>query len=251
MGIERQVFMGGRVALYRGDCLDILTKLQPVDAVITDPPYASGGQYRADRIAAVATKYVQTGQTLSWRDFAGDNKDQRSWIAWCAQWLKLLPVRDGTYVASFIDWRQLPALTDAFQWAGLTWRGVGVWDKGLGSRAPHKGYLRHQCEYLVWGTAGRCAPAEHAGPFPGAYHHPVLQRDKHHMTGKPTALMRDLVRIVPEDAVVLDAFMGSGTTGVAAVKERRRFVGIEVDAEHFDMACGRIEAAVNEAGVAA
>src|SRR5690606_29634526 len=124
-------------------------------------PYASGGMYRADRCAAPAEKYVQSGVARDWRTFAGDAKDQRAFTSWCAEWMRRVPIREGGYVLSFIDWRQLPALTDAMQWAGLIWRGVAPWDKGLGARAPHKGYLRHQCEYIAWGTAGRCAVAEH------------------------------------------------------------------------------------------
>jgi site-specific DNA-methyltransferase (adenine-specific) len=230
----------GAAVLYLGDCMEIMPGLPPVAAVITDPPYASGGMYRADRTMSVKAKYVSGDVKRQWRAFSGDAKDQRSWMNWCVEWLKRLPIEEGAYVLSFIDWRQLPALSDAFQWAGLMWRGVAAWDKGLGARAPHKGYLKHQCEYIVWGTAGKIPIAEHAGPFPGAYRATVLQADKHHMTGKPTALMRELVRIVPEGAQILDQFMGSGTTGVAAVLEGRRFVGIECDPEHFAVACRRI-----------
>ncbi|MBS0508137.1 MAG: site-specific DNA-methyltransferase [Proteobacteria bacterium] len=234
----------GDATLYCGDSLGLLSAgvLPDVDMVLTDPPYASGGQYRSDRMKSVSDKYVHSGQALNWRDFAGDNKDQRAWMSWCAQWLRSLPVRDGTYVASFIDWRQLPALTDVYQWAGLSWRGIAAWDKGRGARGPHKGYLKHQAEYLVWGTAGACHAATHAGPFPGVYQHKVIQSDKHHMTGKPTPLMRELVQIVPPGALVLDPFMGSGTTGVAAVAEGRRFIGCEIDPAHFDVACQRIAA---------
>lgn len=235
----RKVEIGAAV-LYLGGCMEILPGLPAVAAVITDPPYASGGMYRADRTMAVKDKYVQSGVQRGWRAFAGDAKDQRSWMSWCETWLKRLPLDEGGYVFSFIDWRQLPALTDAFQWAGLMWRGIAAWDKGLGARAPHKGYLKHQCEYIVWGTAGKAPVAEHAGPFPGAYQFPVLQADKHHMTGKPTALMRELVKVVPVGEVVLDPFMGSGTTGVGAVLEGRRFVGIEIDEGHFDVSCRRI-----------
>lgn len=230
----------GAATLYLGDSMQILPTLPTVAAVITDPPYASGGMYRADRAMTVKDKYVQSGVQRDWRAFSGDAKDQRSWMSWCHEWLQRLPVDDGAYVLSFIDWRQLPALTDAFQWAGLMWRGVAAWDKGLGSRAPHKGYLRHQCEFIVWGTAGKCPVAEHDGPFPGAYAAKVLQADKHHMTGKPTALMRELVRVVPPGATVLDPFMGSGTTGVGAVLEGRSFIGIECDRGHFETACRRI-----------
>ena len=98
----------------------------------------------------------------------------------------------------------------------------------------------------VAGRAGKCAVAEHAGPFPGMYSAKVLQSDKHHMTGKPTALMRELVRIVRPGGVILDCFMGSGTTGVAAVLEGRKFIGIETDPEHFKTACRRIQQAHDE-----
>jgi site-specific DNA-methyltransferase (adenine-specific) len=67
----------------------------------------------------------------------------------------------------------------------------------------------------------------------------------HHPTVKPTALMRWLVRLVtPPGGVVLDPFMGSGSTGKACAKEGFRFVGIELDAEYFDIACRRIEDAM-------
>lgn len=230
----------GAATLFMGDCMQILPLLQPAAAVITDPPYASGGMYRADRTKAVADKYVQGGVQRDWKAFAGDAKDQRSWMSWCEEWIKRLPIDEGAYVLTFIDWRQLPALTDAYQWASLLWRGVAAWDKGAGARAPHKGYLRHQCEFIVWGTAGKIPVAEHAGPFPGCYRSTVLQADKHHMAGKPTALMRELVKIVPPGAIVLDPFMGSGTTGVGAVLEGRQFFGIEIDPHHFGVACRRI-----------
>lgn len=237
---------GGNIVLYLGESLEILPTLPPVGAVITDPPYASGGMYRSDRMAPVAKKYVSSGTARHYGAFSGDGKDQRSWMSWCTAWLSSCPLEAGGYVMSFIDWRQLPALTDAIQWAGLNWRGIAAWDKGLGARAPHKGYLKHQAEYIVWGTAGGCPVATHGGPFPGVFRHTVRQADKHHMTGKPTPLMRELVAIPPPGTLVLDPFMGSGTTGVACALEGRRFIGIESDPAHFAVAESRIRAALAE-----
>jgi DNA modification methylase len=65
-----------------------------------------------------------------------------------------------------------------------------------------------------------------------------------HPTQKPVDLMIALCRKVP--GLILDPYMGSGTTGVACVKAGRSFVGIEVDAGYFDTACRRIEAAYRE-----
>jgi site-specific DNA-methyltransferase (adenine-specific) len=226
--------------------MEIMPALDSVDAMITDPPYCSGGMYRGDRTKPVSEKY-KSGRSLCRNSFAHDAKDQRAFMNWCVEWLNRAPLREASYVLSFIDWRNLPALTDAFQLAGLMWRGLCPWDKGLGSRAPHKGYARHQAEYVVWGTSGPCAVAAHGGPWPGVYRHTVLQSDKHHIAGKPTPLLEDLVVWVPESGVVLDAFMGSGTTGVACIRTGRRFVGIEIDPAHYATACARIEKAWAEA----
>ncbi|MEQ1812230.1 MAG: site-specific DNA-methyltransferase [Terricaulis sp.] len=225
-----------------GNALDILPTLKAhsFDALITDPPYASGGQYRGDRAIAPQAKYQQSGTTKRYAggNFAGDGMDQRSWMRWCTEWLRasLRCVRPGGYAMVFIDWRQLPAMTDAFQMAGWHWRGVIVWDKTESSRAPHKGYFRHQAEYIVWGTNGVCKAATHAGPFPGVYRHRVNHTEKLHITGKPIQLMRDLVKCTPPGSKILDPFAGSGTTIRAATAEGRRAVGIELSDECFEVA---------------
>lgn len=152
-----------------GDSLEVLRQIpdNSVDAVITDPPYASGGK--------------------------------------------------------------------------IIWRGVVAWDKGLCARAPHKGYFRHQCEYIVWGTKGKCKKAVHAGPYAGCLRYQVMQKDKFHLTGKPTALMEELVKIVPEGGIILDPFVGSGTTAVAAKKQNRNFIGIEKTEVYYNIALNRLK----------
>lgn len=153
---------------------------------------------------------------------------------WCTLWISECNriTKDGGYFLMFSDWRQLPLASDALQFGDYVWRGTIAWDKGLGSRAPHKGYFRHQCEYILWGTKHKCPKAEHAGPFPGCFHFPILQKDKHHLTGKPTALMEQLVEIVPEGSLIADPFGGSGTLAVAAKNKRRNFIVIEKTPEY-------------------
>lgn len=241
-------------ALFRGDALDVLRGLPDasVDAVITDPPYSSGGFTRSDRSATPHKKYEQTGVAIARSSFSGDGRDPRSYLTWCALWMAeaLRIVKPHGYLLTFSDWRQLPITTDAIQCGGWIWRGLVAWDKTEGSRAPHTGYFRHQCEYVVWGSNGVTRPAAHGGPLPGCFRFPTRQADKHHLTGKPTPLMRELVKIVPPGGVVLDPFMGSGTTGVAALAEGRRFIGIEMSPEYFNVARERI-AAAPVAGVSA
>lgn len=233
--------------IHQGDCLEVLKTLpdSSVDAVVTDPPYSSGGLHRGDRTANVASKYVQSGsKRFAAATFSGDSRDQRSWGYWCTLWLSecLRIAKPSAYCLVFTDWRQLPTMTDVFQASGWVWRGIVSWDKGLSARAPHTGYFRHQCEYVVWGTKGVTAnpgPGS-GGPWAGCVRHTVTQADKHHMVGKPTSLMRDLVQCCPRGGVVLDPFMGSGTTGVACVLEGRQFVGIEQVAEYVQIAKARI-----------
>lgn len=231
--------------LYRGDALDLLRHLPDasVDAIITDPPYSSGGSVRSDRTAKPSAKYISSGGLDRWAEFSGDNRDGRGWAYWCALWLNqcLRLVRPHGYLLMFTDWRQLPLATDALQAGGWVWRGIVAWDKTEGARPPHTGYFRHQCEYIVWGTRGTSRPAKHGGPWAGCFRVPVRQKDKHHMTGKPTALMEELVQVVPPGGVILDPFAGSGTTLVAARLHNRKGIGFEQDEAYCRIAASRLE----------
>ena len=122
-----------RWEIIHGDSLTVLESFPPstFDAVITDPPYASGGRTQAEKSKATAKKYSSMGGNAP-PDFDGDAKDQRSWTRWAAEWLYLArrAAKPGAPVCMFIDWRQLPCASDALQWAGWIWRGIAVWDKG-------------------------------------------------------------------------------------------------------------------------
>jgi site-specific DNA-methyltransferase (adenine-specific) len=230
--------------VHCGDALRVLTTFDDAtfDALITDPPYSSGGMYRSDRAASPADKYQQHEQRDKYLHFPGDGRDQRSWFAWCSLWLSecFRVLRPGARAYMFCDWRQLPTATDAFQAGGFVWRGLIAWDKGAGARAPHKGYHRHQGEYLLWGTKGNCPISTHGGPWPGVYQFRVDQADKHHMTGKPTPLMVEVCKTIPAGLTILDPFAGSGTTLVAAVRTGHHAVGIEMDPGWAKVTCQRL-----------
>lgn len=237
----------GRV--YQVEALAGLQRLPDAwaDALITDPPYSSGGFTRGDRNRDPGDKYCRDGDTLGRISFTGDNRDGRAWAYWCALWLSEARrvVREGGYALTFADWRQLPLATDAFQAGGFVWRGLVSWDKGQTARAPHSAYFRHQCEYVVWGSNGALpvGRAGNGGPWPGSLTVPTDRDDKHHITGKPTELMRSLVRCVPPGGLILDPFAGSGTTLVAAELEGRRAIGFELEPENVRIANERIQAA--------
>ena len=230
--------------LICGDVLQVLPTLaaDSFDMLLADPPYASGGQYRADKAAPTSSKYQQSGTVKKYPggDFEGDGLDQRSWSRWTTEWLREAKrvIKPGGYALVFTDWRQLPTLTDAIQMAGWTWRGIISWNKGLSSRAPHKGYVRHQCEYVVWATRGACKKAIHAGPFPGCYNVQRNHNHKRHVTGKPVELLTQLLNIVPKGSNVLDPFCGSGSTIIAARQLGHTATGVELSPQCYAVAEG-------------
>ncbi len=77
------------ITIHNGECLSVLRSLSGVDAVITDPPYSSGGAFRADRTASTVDKYVNSGSERATyiSEFAGDNRNQRSFAYWSTLWL--------------------------------------------------------------------------------------------------------------------------------------------------------------------
>lgn len=145
--------------------------------------------------------------------------------------------KPGAPVCMFIDWRQLPAATDALQWAGWIWRGTAVWDKG--NSRPQKGRFRQQAEYIVWGSNGDMPLSRPVPCLPGVFKYGNPQ-NRIHLTEKPLQLMRDVVKIVEPGGHILDPFAGSGTTVLAAVLEGYTATGIEVTDEYARRARERI-----------
>lgn len=240
--------------LMCGDCLELMGCIPDgsVDMVLTDPPYSSGGLFAGDRKEKTSVKYTNKKYNGSARfqDFSGDNMDQRSftefmrWILRKARY----KAKAGAICAVFVDWRNLPALTDSIQAAGWIWRGIAVWDKGTSRNIPSR--FRNDCEYIVWGTNGprKAVYKKGEGAFPGCYHvSSVPTRQKHHQTEKPVALLEKLVAICPEGGTALDPFMGSGSTGVACARTGRGFIGIELDPGYFEIAQQRIAEETSQA----
>ncbi|EAT8527797.1 site-specific DNA-methyltransferase [Salmonella enterica] len=240
----------GNATLYCGNALEILPHIKPrcVDALITDPPYSSGATHKAGRTTGNSNlKYIESG--ASYEGFDGESMDARSWSFWSSLWMCRAnrTVAHGGYVMVFSDWRQLPAMTDIIQSSGFVWRGITAWDKGRSSRAPHTGYFRHQCEYIIWGSNGTLSKRP-GGPFEGCIFARVIPSQKLHPTAKPESLMSELVKPVRPGGLILDPFMGSGTTGVAALNAGCRFIGIESSDHYFDVACRRLEGVIRSKG---
>jgi site-specific DNA-methyltransferase (adenine-specific) len=236
-GVEPgQLWQLGEHRLICGDCTDAavvmrVTGGETISGLVSDPPYSSGGFTRGDRQASTGTKYQYNADdtNVKYLDFAGDNKDQRSWITWCHLWLSiwLKTCREGTVLALFIDWRQLPALTDAVQSAGWLWRGVAVWDKTEAAR-PLYGRFKPQTEFVVWGSAGPLPLNDGSPTYPGVIRQMVEASSKMHLTQKPIQVGEWSLSMTKPGDIVADPFLGSGTTLIACENLGRRCRAVEI-----------------------
>jgi site-specific DNA-methyltransferase (adenine-specific) len=240
----------GKAGVHRilcGDCaaVAVLADDEAVAAFVADPPYASGGLHAGARKQAVGDKYQQTSSKAAYCDWSGDQKDQRAWTFWCTAWLQAWRQRcgPGAYGMVFVDWRQLPAMTDAIQAANWEWRGINVWDKTEGARVAHQGMFRLQAEYVVWASAGHLEPwtEEGQGVVPGVYREAV-DKEKVHLTQKPVGVLAWLIGIARKrEGVIVDPFLGSGTTLVACEQLGRVGVGIEISPGYVAVALQRMK----------
>jgi site-specific DNA-methyltransferase (adenine-specific) len=206
----------GRATLYLGDCRDILPTLPKVDAVVTDPPYGLSGSSGTINEARAKAVYASGTDTLE--------DVQKVYVPAIRAALALAKrgaVTPGTPhsfeypkpddIAAIIQ----PCVHGMSKWGRPTWQPVLLYGKdprsGLTIQQLHKTITQH--------------PEKNGHPCP-----------------KPLATMQWLVdRCSLEGEVILDPFMGSGTTGVAAVQMGRSFIGIERELKYFDIACKRIE----------
>lgn len=207
--------------------------------VIADPPYASGGGSIREKQRPTGEKYAKDSR---FEDFEGDARDQRSWVSWMARWMgdARALCEDTAIIAVFTDWRQLPSVTDALQWAGWLWRGLVVWDKV--NPRPQLGRYKQQCEFVVWGSKGAIPADRDIGVLPGLYSYSMPTGPKRlHQTEKPVALLTDLLAICRVDGKVLDPFMGSGAAVEAALLAGHDVTGIEITEHYYQVATQRTQ----------
>jgi len=194
----------GDATLYLGDCMEVLPTLGKVDAVITDPPYGIG--------AASAAFANGTSKSAVYGD----------------EWDVSAPTADVLHAAIAMG-------KEAILWGG-NYFGLApsrcwlVWDKCTGENS-------YADAELAWTNIDRAVKLKRYA-WVGANAKDTAERL--HPTQKPVAVMAWCIEQT-KGVTILDPFMGSGTTGVAAIQLGRAFIGIEREPKYFDIACRRIE----------
>ena len=217
----------GSATLYLGDARDILPTLSGVDAVVTDPPYDKSVHDGArGRGATTGGKHILVD--FDPFDEAAFLEMVRSCVTIATRW-----------VVMTCDWRHAAA-ADA---NGLPLIRLGCWTKTdpapqFSGDRPATGWepvaIFHRDGVKRWNGGGK----------PAVWRTAIVKNDGEHPTQKPVGLVECWVSDFTEGGeTILDPFMGSGTTGVACARLRRRFIGIEIHEPYFDIACRRIEQA--------
>ena len=221
------------IQIYLGDCREILPSLPKVDAVITDPPYSE-----VTHLGARTKPVDNKGEAGTLVDFAPITiSDLR-----CA-----LSIGAMRWTVAFMDWRHLSEL-EASPPLGLRFVRFGVWVKRNGAPQftgdrPATGWealaiMHNSGTPMRWNGGGKRAVWNY--PQPGGEFHP---------TQKPNGLLSEIVsQFTDEDETILDPFMGSGTTLVAAKNLGRKAIGIEIEEKYCEIAAKRMAQEVFDFG---
>lgn len=204
--MARKEVIGG-ATLYLGDCMDILPTLGKVDAVITDPPYGIAKTWKGGAGSGWGKSTQEAELRNEWDDAPPT-----------AELLSLILAAGDQQIIWGGNYFDLPQSRCWF-----------VWNK------PERNFTLAEAE-LAWTNRDNVVRV-----FDGARSDP----GRVHPTQKPLALMSWCVQKTKGETV-LDPFMGSGTTGVAALQLGRKFIGIEREPKYFDIACRRIEQAASQ-----
>jgi DNA modification methylase len=225
MGPSCRIETIGNATLYLGDCREILPSLPKVDAVVTDPPYGQVTHAGARSANSLDRTTIDFGSITS-----------IDLTSLC----RALTVLAERWVVMTCEWRHAAAL----EASGVPLIRLGVWIKPNGAPQftgdrPGTGWeavaLLHREGKKRWNGGGHHA----------VWTCPIEQGE--HPTQKPIRLVSEWVRSFSDPGeIILDPFMGSGTTGVAAINMGRKFIGIEIEERYFSIACRRIEEAARQ-----
>lgn len=226
-------YQDASVTIYHGDCREVLPTLSMVNLVVTDPPYIIG----AVSAGSMASK-------------AGGWADMMNSAAWFSAWYRqcnALLKHDGA-MWSFCNWRSLPVVIRAAMDADMPITSMMVWDKQwIGPGGPQG--LRPSYELCALLAKPEFAIRDRG--IPDVWRYKVGSfKASGHPAEKPVGLMHRIISTCGSSGVVLDPFLGSGTTAVAAKAAGWVAIGIEAEEKYCEIAARRCSQETLDLGAA-
>ena len=231
------------IRLLLGDCLERMEEIESgsVDAIICDPPFNIVEKI-VSNLHIFRQGEKQLDSSISKESMSFDvGFDQLSWISVAASKLK-----KGGNMIIFNDWENMGDIAKEARANKLTVKCLCHWQKPNPTPAEWRRRFVAGREYFIHITNGGKNTFNSDSLHFGSFNVPLTpkseKRSGKHPNQKPIKLMRQLVEILTNEGdVVLDPFMGSGSTGVACQELNRKFIGIEKDVGFFELAKSRMQ----------
>jgi len=232
------------VTIYHGDCREILPQLDvKVDLVLTDPPYSSGA--RNDSHRQVRGAMLRSLEKEDWFSHDAMTTWGFSWFLRSILAEIKIKMTQGGHLYIFTDWRMTPTVYGMLEATGYRVNHCLVWAKthyGMGT------YWRNQHENIVFASNGQPLQMLDRGMGSVLTFAGVNPTARIHATEKPIELIEAIVTAVPGN-LILDPFLGSGTTCYCAKKLNRYSIGIEIEERYCEIAAKRCMQEVMELGI--
>ena len=241
--------------IYNMDCLEGMKQIPDgsVDAEITSPPYNFCLRVRGENYTRRSKneEFGHTGQKMNkYINGLTDDLDMEDYFNWQCECIdQMLRISKGVvfYNIQLITGNKVAVFQIIGKYADCI-REVLIWDKRNAEPAMHEGVLNSEYELIIAFDHGDCKGRQFrtANWERGTFSN-VLRigknRENEHRAAFPLQLPRTIIHnFTNEGQTVCDPFMGSGTTAIACIKEKRHFIGFELGKEYFDKAQKRIKA---------
>lgn len=219
--------------IYNQDCLDVMKQMEDcsVDLIVTDPPYKTITGGNSNGKNSVRPQGMLSGNR---KLFKHQNMKISSWVP---ELYRVLKPQSHCYI--FTNLLNLKNMLVETEKAGFKLHNVLVWEKN--NCTPSQFYMKN-CEYILFLRKGKAKWINDIGGSKTVHLFTNIIGSKTHPCEKPVELLKFyILNSSIENQVVFDPFMGSGNTGVAALESNRRFVGVEIDKQYYDIAIEKIK----------